>query len=123
MRVKGGGEHIQPLTDAYLACGRTTRSEGGWLLPGRFGYTQLHETSLSDIGSQWGKAQGIPDHHSHDWRTTFGTWQAKQGTPYDVWDACLAHSKTGIRRVYDQWRYLPERREALQAWADYLESF
>ena len=93
------------------------------MLPGRHGYTQLLRTSLSDIGSNWAKQHGIPDHHNHDWRTTFGTWHEKQGTPFDVWDACLSHEKKGIRSVYGQYKYLPERREALQTWAEYLESF
>jgi integrase len=122
MKVKGGGEHTQPLTNAYLACGRTTRSEGGYLLPGRHGYTQLLRTSLSDIGTKWAYAKGIEDHHNHDWRRTFASWGEKKGISYDVVDACLSHKKKGIRRVYGGYDYLAEKREALQEWSDYVES-
>ncbi len=118
--IKGGREHIQPLTDAYIACGRTDREQGGYLLPGRHGYTQLLNTSLSEIGTAWARKQGIGDHHSHDWRSTFATWHERQKTPYDVIDSCLSHQKKGIRKVYGLYQYLDEKREALEQWAGYL---
>lgn len=118
--VKGGRDHVQPLTEAYIACGTTTREQGGWLLTGRHGHTQLRSTSLSDIGRHRGIECGVPDHHSHDWRSTFATWHERQKTPYEVVDACLSHQKTGIRKVYGLYQYLDEKREALQAWADYI---
>ena len=123
VQVKGGRDHVQPLTQAYIACGRTTREQGGWLLTGRHGNRQMQSRSLSDIGRQRGEECGIENHHSHDWRSTFATWHERQKTPYEVVDACLSHQKTGIRKVYGLYQYLDEKREALQAWADYLESF
>ena len=123
VRVKGGRDHVQPLTDAYIACGRTTREQGGYLFTGRYGYTQLRRGSLSDIGRKRGKECGVGDHHTHDWRSTFATWQEKQGAPYDVIDACLSHQKKGIRKVYGLYQYLDEKRQALEEWAEYLEGF
>lgn len=120
VKVKGGRQHVQPLTASYIACGRTTREQGGYLLTGRHGRSQMLSNSLSDIGRLRAKECGIENHNSHDWRTTFATWQEKQGTKWDVIDACLAHSKTGIRRVYGLWEYVDEKREALEEWDAYI---
>ena len=115
--------HIQPLTDAYIACGRSTREQGGFLFPGRHAGRQLLQNSLSAVGNSWAKEKGIPNHHNHDWRQTFGVWHEKRGTRFEHWDACLSHDQQqGIRKIYGGYQYLAEKREALQEWADYLEN-
>ena len=40
--------------------------------------------------------------------------------PDHVAELVIGHGKRGLQRVYDQHRYLPEMREALDAWADEL---
>jgi integrase len=121
VKVKDGREHVQPLTESYLSCRRTKRSGGGYLLPGRHGYTQLLRTSLSDLGAQWAAEVGIIDHHNHDWRKCFTSWGEKEHIAYDVLDACLSRKKAGLRAVYGLYGYLPEKREALTRWATYLD--
>ncbi|MDZ4821589.1 MAG: site-specific integrase, partial [Planctomycetota bacterium] len=39
----------------------------------------------------------------------------------DVIEKALNHSMRGIRGVYNVARYAEQRREMLQAWADYLD--
>ena len=120
--VKGGRKHIQPVTERYLALGRTTREEGGHLFTGRHGKGHILRTSLSNIGFDHAKAQGIEDFHNHDLRSAFGSWHERNKTPFEVWDACLAHRKQGMRGVYGLYGYLDEKREAIEAWEEYIFS-
>ena len=40
--------------------------------------------------------------------------------PYEVAEMVIGHGRNGLARVYDQHHYLPEMREALDAWASAL---
>ena len=42
--------------------------------------------------------------------------------PDVVCEAILAHARPGIKRTYDRYGYLDEKREALQLWAARLRS-
>lgn len=120
--VKGGRKHIQPVTERYLALGRSTREEGGYLFTGRHGKGHILRTSLSNLGFDHAKAKKVEDFHNHDIRSAFGSWHEKNKTPFEIWDACLAHRKQGMRGVYGLYGYLDEKREAIEAWEDYIYS-
>jgi len=40
--------------------------------------------------------------------------------PELIKELVLAHTMPGIKKVYDQWAYLDEKREALELWNDRL---
>ncbi|MEZ5903376.1 MAG: tyrosine-type recombinase/integrase [Alphaproteobacteria bacterium] len=47
----------------------------------------------------------------------------KLGYQFEIPDAQLAHSKGGsVRSAYDRTRYLDQRKQMMQDWADYIES-
>jgi integrase len=47
----------------------------------------------------------------------------EQGWRYDAIERQLAHAeRNGVRAAYNYAEHLPERREMMQAWADFLAS-
>lgn len=59
----------------------------------------------------------------HGWRTVASTWANENGYKPDAIERQLAHSpEDKVRAAYNRAEYLPERREMLQAWADWLDS-
>jgi integrase len=53
----------------------------------------------------------------HDLRRTMRTRLSSLRVPDAVAEMVIGHGRKGIQRVYDQHTYLPEMREALDAWA------
>ncbi len=54
----------------------------------------------------------------HDLRRTVRTHLSEIGTNNDVAERALNHARRGVEGVYDQHAYMPEKRYALEAWAD-----
>jgi integrase len=67
-------------------------------------------------------ASGVMGWHVHDIRHTISTGMARLRIEPHVIDAILGHSSgPRMRRVYNQWDYFDEKREALERWAAHLE--
>lgn len=58
----------------------------------------------------------------HDDRRVVRSNLAKLKVPEAVIDTIQGHGKKGMKRIYDQYRYLDETAEALTLWAAWLES-
>lgn len=58
----------------------------------------------------------------HDLRRTMKTHMGKLGIDRFVSERCLNHKIEGMEGVYDAGDYLPERRAALEQWAEFLDS-
>jgi Arm DNA-binding domain/Phage integrase central domain len=58
----------------------------------------------------------------HDLRRTGRTHLATLPVPENVAELVIAHAKRGLQRVYDQHRYLEEKRRALELWAARLRN-
>ena len=59
----------------------------------------------------------------HGWRSVASTWANERGYRQDAIERQLAHSPNDkIRAVYNRAEYLPERRQMMQDWADWLDS-
>ena len=68
-----------------------------------------------------GRIEGILPWTPHDLRRTFNTQlSAMEITPHIV-EKCLGHKLPGIMATYNQYEYLPERKEALEQWAEKIE--
>lgn len=65
---------------------------------------------------------GVDPFVLHDLRRTMRTHLGKMGVNRFVAERCLNHRIEGMEGVYDAGDYLPERRAALEKWADFLES-
>ncbi|MCY1304604.1 hypothetical protein D9M70_543630 [compost metagenome] len=58
----------------------------------------------------------------HDDRRVVRSNLAALKVPEAVIDTIQGHGKKGMKRIYDQYRYLDETAEALALWAAWLES-
>lgn len=56
----------------------------------------------------------------HDLRRTVRTGLARLGVNDTVAEQVIGHGRKGIERVYDQHRYEPQMRSALELWANHL---
>ena len=74
--------------------------------------------ALRNLGYQKGEVTG------HGFRATFRTIGAeKLGFRVDLLEHQLAHAvRDPLGRAYNRTEYLPERREMMQKWADYLDA-
>lgn len=62
----------------------------------------------------------MPEWRWHDLRRTCRTGLSRLRVPEHVAELVIGHRVRGLRAVYDQWPYLSERREALEAWSTLL---
>jgi len=58
----------------------------------------------------------VDDFTPHDLRRTAATFMAQAGEMDEVIDAVLNHSKQGVIKVYNQYRYDAEKQKALETW-------
>jgi integrase len=65
-------------------------------------------------------ATGLSDWQHRDLRRTMQTGLQRLRFAEDVIDACIAHVKTGVKKVYMRHKYAAEKRKALQAWGDWI---
>lgn len=58
----------------------------------------------------------------HDLRRTMRSHLSELGVRIEVAEKCLNHKLKGVLGVYDQYDFLPERREALQHWSQIIRT-
>ena len=58
----------------------------------------------------------------HDLRRTFRTGLSTLGIAPHIAELCIAHTQPGLMRTYDLYKFLDEKRHALDTWAAYLLS-
>ncbi len=58
----------------------------------------------------------------HDVRRTSATNMARLGVPGSIIGRVLNHAQRGVTAIYDRHTYLPEKRHALETWANKLAS-
>jgi len=114
-RFKANDTHVLPLTDHMLALLASIPRNGPWVFShdgavAMNGFSKLKEKIDALMGD------GVPPFVNHDLRRTVRTNLAALNIADHVAEATVGHGRKGIQRVYDQWRYLPQIREALTAW-------
>ena len=81
------------------------------------------DTAIRERRKKQGIKGDIENWTIHDLRRTAATWMAQNGIPPHVLGALLNHSPgttAGVTSIYVRFRYTPERRAALEAWADFV---
>jgi integrase len=69
------------------------------------------------------KASGITDFTFHACRHTLKTRLGELGIPPHVKDKIMHHAPPrSAGEAYDHYDYMPEQREAIEAWADHVKS-
>ncbi len=129
-RVKNKRHHLLPLPDLALAViddiqclhGRS----GEWLFPAHGDPTSLgaqNKSTLSSAVKPYCIQQGMEPWTPVDLRRTAKTRMGEIGIEKSVRDRIQNHALTDVStRHYDRYDYLPEKREALKAWCEYLSS-
>jgi len=67
------------------------------------------------------KLSKVTDWRLHDLRRTVGTNLARLGIADSTISRVLNHEEGGVTRIYKRYSYLPEKREALDMWAERLK--
>ncbi|MCX7170304.1 MAG: tyrosine-type recombinase/integrase [Proteobacteria bacterium] len=129
-RTKNKKPHMVPLSSQAMAILNTLRPEqedeepitnhSAWVFPGLAG-KPLADSTLNEAlkNNEW---FGLARFSVHDLRRTASTIMHESGWNTDVIEKALNHTMTGVRGVYNRAEYLDQRREMLQAWADYLDA-
>ena len=126
-RMKADAPHVVPLSDFAIAILQSlpTFSEGDYLFTTTFGLKAVNGFSKAKsrlnvkmseilIAEEAGELEPFV---IHDIRRTVRTRLSGLSISTDVAELVIAHSKPGLRRVYDQFSYLDEKRQALDLWA------
>lgn len=129
-RTKNRKPHMVPLSLHAVAILKAIRPDQGdeepianyssWVFPGLAG-KPLCDSTLNEAlkSNEW---FGLTRFTVHDLRRTASTILHEQGWNTDVIEKALNHTMPGVRGVYNRAEYLDQRREMLQAWADYLDA-
>jgi integrase len=124
-RTKNGKEHTVPLSSGAIAILRNMpRIHGRALLFTTTGVSPI--SGLSKAKRRLDEASGVSKWTLHDLRRTVATGMAdKCGVLPHVVEAALNHvsgeSKRGVAGIYNRARYTDEIRDALEAWARYVD--
>jgi integrase len=126
-RMKMDREHVVPLStqaQAILKRARELRQSDepdALIFPGFTRHGGLSENALLALLARAGY---FGRQTTHGFRASFSTWshEVAEADP-DVIEACLAHTKEGVRGKYNRASYLSKRRALLQSWATQLEQW
>ena len=120
--TKKSREHLVPLPKQAIKLLDVLKLINGhspYLLPKKYGEKQKDGTMFTRAFASLGYT-GIQT--AHGFRHIFSTVLNEQGFNSDHIEAHLAHVKNDVRSVYNKARYLEQRRELLQWYADFLEN-
>ena len=126
--TKTGTTHLVPLSRQAVVLVEKLRPltghlAGGWVFPN--GRTPLKPMSQAAINAAY-RRLGIDTKEEltgHGWRAIARTLlHERLGYPPEVIEQQLAHAVPDtLGRAYNRTRFLEQRREMMQAWADYLD--
>lgn len=118
-KMKMANAHIVHLSQPALDILNSIKHRGSYV------FTHTGETPIQGFGKankELYRLMGDPDHFTlHDLRRTAATGMAGLGHLPHVVDKVLAHVvDKKVRRIYQRFQYLNERKQALDTWAGYI---
>lgn len=120
-KMKARREHVSPLSEQafeLLEGLRPITGAGRYLFPHRSGEGFATPNRLTYAMRDMKLGERTTP---HCWRTTFSTWANEHAFRPDAIERQLAHIESNkVRATYNKALLLSERREIMQAWADYL---
>jgi integrase len=122
-KMKMRRPHIVPLSRQVVALLRELQritGAGRWLFPNnRRPDDVMSATTVNRALEYMGYASGAVT--GHDFRATASTQLHEMGFRPDVIERQLAHAEQNkVKAAYNHAEYLPERRELMQRWADWV---
>lgn len=123
-RMKKRRPHVVPLAPQVVKLFLELREftgSGALAFPSSFSATRcLSDMGLLNALRRMGYGKGVMT--VHGFRGMASTLLNEQGFRPDVIEAQLAHcERNAVRAAYNHAEYLPERREMMDRWADYLD--
>lgn len=123
-KMKMASTHIVPLSKQAMAIVEALKpvtGSGKYLFPSiRTATRPMSENTINAALRRLGYSGD--EMTGHGFRSMASTLLNEQGWNRDAIERQLAHSeRDGVRAAYNYAEYLPERREMMQAWADYLD--
>jgi integrase len=124
-KMKMREEHIVPLSSTVMVLLERLRSLTGhseWLFPNRNqrGKPTMSENTINAMINRMGYKGRVV---GHGFRAMFSTILNEHGFNRDAIERQLAHvERNGVRAAYNRAQYLPERRQMMQWWADFIEN-
>jgi integrase len=114
--TKNGWPHTIPVCElAALLLDALQPGPGGYLFPGRSGPI-THDAVRARL-----QAGRLPDFDARDLRRTWKTLAGEAGLSKVVRDALQHHGRADVAsRHYDRWDGMPEKREAVSRWGQWL---
>jgi integrase len=124
-KMKMSRDHLVPLSRQALELLEEMRlysGDGQYVFPGVVAGAQLlSSTTLVHAIRRLGYSADVMC--AHGFRATASTLLNEMGYHPDVIERQLAHvQRNHVRAAYNRAEYLPERREMMQVWSDYLDS-
>lgn len=124
-RMKMKDSHVVPLSNQAVECLLLLKAHTGtvgYVFP-KFStmLKPMSRTSLNNMFAKMGNEKYKGKFSPHGIRATASTWLNERGFRHDVIERQLAHSERNtVRASYNHADYLNERRQMMQAWADFL---
>lgn len=119
-RMKAGGEHRVPLSDAAMAVLEQARAhreaDTGPVFPGARRGKPINENAMMEALRSTGLAERAT---VHGFRSSFRDWCAETGKPRELAEAALAHTVGGVEGAYFRSDLMDRRAVLMAAWADY----
>ncbi|MDB5855094.1 MAG: Integrase [Herminiimonas sp.] len=124
-RMKMREPHVVPLSAQALQTIkeiRTCSNASAYLFPkSSTDLKPLSRTALNNMFAKVANKKYKGKFSPHGIRATASTWLNEQGFRHDVIERQLAHSERNqVRASYNHADYLQERREMMEAWANFL---
>lgn len=139
-RTKNGKEHVVPLSALVLQVIEALPKVGKKFLLSTTGETPVSgfskaksiiDAEMLAMAKKAAAERGLDPEEVmlepwtfHDLRRTAASGMARLGFPVHVVEAVLNHqsgSIKGVAKIYNRYQYLDEKREALTAWAEYVQ--
>lgn len=130
-RTKGGAGHLVPLSPIAIDILQTlprfaggdfvfTTTDGDKAVSGWSKIKRRLDKLMNEAREKEGLPE-VPEWHVHDLRRTAATGMRGLGIDRLIVSKVLNHAEGGITRVYDRYAADPEKRYALEAWAQRLQ--
>jgi integrase len=123
-KMKRRSEHLVPLSRQAVGVLKVLRQRARgseYVLPAEHtGKRPMSENAILYLLHRMGYKGQMT---GHGWRSVASTWANEAGWAPDAIERQLAHVPDDkVRAAYNRAAYLPQRREMLQAWADWLQA-
>ena len=118
--------HVVPLTDFHVELLKQVQKATNhptWLFPRKNSRQPRNADALYQAVHRFCRSNQIEHFAPRDSRRTFKTLTGSIGIDLELRNRLQGHAMTDIGSIhYDRWSYLPEKREAMKRWTDWLQS-